>query len=96
MPHCATRSAEAPADADAPSPAPFLDLLDSKFRLAGPDCPEKFEGLAFGPDLPDGRRLLIVTADNDFVATAPFRVYAFAIDRSDLPGFQPQKFDLKK
>ena len=70
---------------------PFFDLLDPRFKIAGEDCPEKFEGLAFGPDLSDGRRLLIVTADNDFVATAPFRVYAFAIDRADLPAFQPQK-----
>ena len=65
-------------------------------QIGGEECPEKFEGLAFGPDLPDGRHLLIVTADNDFVATAPFRVYAFAIDRADLPTFQPQKFDFKK
>ena len=75
---------------------PFLDLLESRFQIGGEECPEKFEGLAFGPDLPDGRHLLIVTADNDFVATAPFRVYAFAIDRADLPTFQPQKFDFKK
>ncbi|HEY3788809.1 MAG TPA: esterase-like activity of phytase family protein, partial [Urbifossiella sp.] len=68
----------------------FIDLLAPKFGLAR-DIPEKLEGLAFGPDLPDGRRLLIVTADNDFVATVPFRVFAFAIDRSNLPGFVPQR-----
>lgn len=72
---------------------PFLDLLAPEFKIAGGDCPEKFEGLAFGPDLPDGRRLLLVTADNDFVATAPFRVYAFAVGKADLPGFVPQAFD---
>jgi hypothetical protein len=71
----------------------FLDLLAPAFKIAGSDCPEKFEGLAFGPDRPDGRRLLLVTADNDFVATAPFRVYAFAIGKADLPGFVPQAFD---
>jgi hypothetical protein len=71
----------------------FLDLLAPAYKIAGNDCPEKFEGLAFGPDLPDGRRLLLVTADNDFVATAPFRVYAFAVDKADLPGFVPQAFD---
>lgn len=65
----------------------FLDLLDPRFGVAGAACPEKFEGLAFGPDLRDGRRLLMVTADNDFVADQPLRVYAFAVDRSDLPGF---------
>jgi hypothetical protein len=31
-----------------------------------------------------------VTSDNDFVATNPSRIYAFAIDPSRLPGFQPQ------
>jgi hypothetical protein len=74
---------------------PFLDLLDPKFGIAGKECPEKFEGLAFGPDRPDGKRMLLVTADNDFVAEQPFRVYAFAVDRADLPGFAPQVFDTK-
>ncbi len=73
----------------------FLDLLDKKFGLQDADLPEKFEGLAFGPDLPDGRHLLLVTADNDFVLTKPFRVYAFAIDKADLPKYEPQQFDKK-
>jgi hypothetical protein len=64
---------------------PFLDFLAKKLGIAGADCPEKLEGLAFGPDLPDGRRLLLVSADNDFNPKKPFRVYAFAIDKSDLP-----------
>ena len=76
-----------PAAATPVAKVPFLDLLAPRFGIAGAGCPEKFEGLAFGPDLPDGRRLLIVTADNDFVADQPLRVYAFAADRSDLPGF---------
>lgn len=59
----------------------FLDLLDRSFKLVGTDLPEKFEGMTFGPDLPDGRRLLIITADNDFVASAPLRVYAFAVPK---------------
>lgn len=75
---------------------PFLDLLAKKHGIAGADCPEKFEGLAFGPDLPDGRRLLLVTADNDFIAERPFRVYAFAIDKAALPNYQPQQFGPKK
>ncbi|HMO34772.1 MAG TPA: esterase-like activity of phytase family protein, partial [Gemmatales bacterium] len=58
----------------------LLDMLDTRFGLPVQDFPEKIEGLAFGPDLPDGRKLLIVTADNDFIETAPFRVYAFAIE----------------
>lgn len=69
----------------------FLDLLDPKFGLAGPQTPEKHEGLAFGPDLPDGRRLLLVTVDNDFVASVPTTIHAFAVDRSDLPNFEPQQ-----
>ncbi len=74
-----------PAGAVPAAKVPFLDLLESRFGIAGAACPEKFEGLAFGPDLPDGRRLLIVTADNDFVAEQPLRVYAFAVDRAELP-----------
>ncbi len=70
---------------------PFLNLLDPKFGIAGENCPEKFEGIAFGPDLPNGRRLLILTADNDFITEQPFRVYAFAVDRADLPEFVPQQ-----
>ena len=69
-----------------------INLLDPKFGLAGPDLPEKIEGLAFGPDLPDGRHLLLVTSDNDFIATQPTYIYAFAIDKKDLPSFQPQVF----
>jgi hypothetical protein len=77
------------------SKKPFLDLLDPKWKLAGVDFPEKIEGLAFGPDLPDGRRLLIVTADNDFIDTKPLRIWAFAIEHADLPDFEPQQFDAK-
>jgi hypothetical protein len=53
--------------------------------------PEKIEGMAFGPDLPDGRLLLLLTVDNDFRADVPIRV--FAVDRDDLPNLQPQNFD---
>jgi hypothetical protein len=74
----------------------LLDLLDERFKIAGNDCPEKFEGLAFGPDLPDGRHLLLVTADNDFLPEQPFRVYAFAIDPADLPGYRPQQFNPRR
>jgi hypothetical protein len=73
----------------------FLDLLDKKYGIQDADMPEKFEGLTFGPDLADGRRLLLVTADNDFILTKPFRVYAFAIDKTDLPKFTPQVFEKK-
>jgi hypothetical protein len=70
----------------------FLDLLDPQFHLAGARFPAKIEGLAFGPDLPDGRHLLLVTSDNDFVKEAPTWILAFAIDPAHLPGFQAQVF----
>jgi hypothetical protein len=65
----------------------FLDLLAPGFGLAGSSFPEKIEGLAFGPDLADGRRLLVVAIDNDFIAEKPILLHAFAIDRDDLPRF---------
>ncbi len=57
----------------------FIDLLDPRWGLAGPDFPEKTEGLALGRTLSDGRGLLFVTNDNDFQPTAPSRVDVFAI-----------------
>lgn len=79
-----------PAGVQAVSKKLFLDLLDPAHGLKGPDFPEKIEGLAFGPDLPDGRRLLMVTADNDFIATSPFRVFAFAVERASLSATVPK------
>lgn len=76
-----------PAGVTAARKSPFLDMLSPKFALAGSSFPEKIEGLAFGPDLADGRRLLVVAVDNDFVAEKPILLHAFAIDREDLPGF---------
>lgn len=59
----------------------YLDLLDPQFGLTGEQIPAKVEGLAFGPDLPDGRRLLIVCSDNDFNGEEPSYLYAFAVSR---------------
>jgi hypothetical protein len=64
--------------------------LAATLRAAGQPIVEKYEGLAFGPDLPDGRHLLLVCVDNDDIHGAPSSIYAFAIDRADLPEFQPQ------
>ena len=72
------------------SKAPFLDLLVALGVNSG--TPEKFEGLAFGPDLNDGRHQLLVTVDNDFKTTQATAFYAFAIDPGDLPGYEPQAF----
>ena len=65
----------------------FLDMLEPRFGIQGAACPGKFEGLAFGPDLPDGRRLLVVACDSDFNTDRSTMFYAFAVDRDDLPGF---------
>jgi phytase-like protein len=75
------------------SKAVFLNLLDPAFGLAGATFPEKIEGLAWGPDLPNGDHLLLVTSDNDFGATNPSRIFAFGIPAADLPGYQAQVFD---
>ncbi len=70
----------------------FLDLLDRQYGLAGARLPAKIEGLTFGPDLADGRHLLLVSSDNDFHVTEPSRLFAFAIDPAALPDYQPQRF----
>lgn len=71
----------------------FLDLMEPRFGIAGPEMAEKFEGLAFGPELPDGRRVLIVTVDNDMKADGPSLLYAFAVPRAALPTLTMQQFD---
>ena len=62
--------------------------------------PDKIEGYSWGPDLADGRHLLLVTNDNDFVqpggaagAGFPNYIFAFAVDQSDVPDFQHETFD---
>jgi Esterase-like activity of phytase len=66
----------------------FIDLLDPAFNLA-PTIPEKIEGLAWGPDLPDGRHVLNVISDNDLSPSLATQIYAFAIDPT-LINFEPQ------
>ena len=85
-------AADLPKSITPATKTPFLDLLDPGFGIAGAACPDKFEGMAFGPDLPDGRRLLLVTADNDFLPDVPFRVYAFAVEPKAVKGYEAQKF----
>jgi hypothetical protein len=69
----------------------FLDLLNDAYVIDGVPLKnliaEKVEGIAWGPDLRDGRHLLLVTTDNDLFAGdadhptgLPTQVYAFAID----------------
>ena len=66
----------------------FIDLLDPAFNLL-PTIPEKIEGLAWGPDLEDGRHLLYVISDNDLNPSLVTQVFAFAID-SSLINLEPQ------
>jgi hypothetical protein len=68
----------------------LCDLLDPRFHLAGPKFPAKIEGLAFGPDLPDGRRLLLVTTDNDLKADVDSWIWAFAIEPEALNSSRPR------
>jgi hypothetical protein len=87
------------------SKTPFADLgqiLNAANPFSGVNglntLPDKIEGLAWGPDLPDGRHLLLVTNDNDFAFPGypapgyPNYIFAFAVDPSDVPGFQPEAF----
>ena len=63
----------------------FLDLLDPAYKIDATHTlkdviPEKIEGLAWGPDLADGRHVLYVVSDNDLSLELPTRIYAFAIN----------------
>jgi len=69
------------------------NILLNLSAILGANTPEKIEGLAFGPDLADGRHLLLITNDNDFLAGQPNNIYAFAVSDSDLPGFQAQQIE---
>ena len=66
----------------------FINLLDADLNLAA-TIPEKIEGLAWGPDLSDGRHLLYVISDNDLNPTLATQIYAFAIEPA-LINFQQQ------
>jgi hypothetical protein len=59
----------------------FINLLDPDLNLTA-TIPEKIEGLAWGPDLRDGRHVLYVISDNDLNPSLATQIYAFAIDPS--------------
>lgn len=61
----------------------FIDLLDPAYNLA-PTIPEKLEGLAWGPDLRDGRHVLYIISDNDLTPTLDTQIFAFAIGREQI------------
>ena len=81
----------------------FIDLLDPLYVVdAGKTIKdviaEKIEGLAWGPDLADGRHVLYVTSDNDlFTGDAthpggnPTQIYAFAIGAAANLNLVPQQ-----
>lgn len=58
----------------------LIDLLDPRYGFHGGNAPEKPEGLAWGPKLSDGRRLLMVCFDNDFEPANSTIFAAFAVD----------------
>jgi hypothetical protein len=65
----------------------FINLLEPTFGLDQDNSnaiPEKIEGLAWGPDLPDGRHVLYVMSDNDLDPNRATQIYAFAIDGAAL------------
>ena len=72
----------------------FINLLNPDYGLAGASFPEKIEGLAWGPDLPDGSHLLLVTTDNDLISANPTRIYAFAVSADNFTIFQKQQIDV--
>jgi hypothetical protein len=58
--------------------------------------PDKIEGYAWGPDLPNGERLLLASNDNDFdnLRTGfPNYVFAFAVPTANVPGFVANRLD---
>lgn len=85
-----TASQALPSGVRAVTKTLLLDLMRPEFGLAGDSMPEKIEGLTFGPDLPDGRRLLLISIDNDFLQGRDNIVWCFAIDPAKLPDYVPQ------
>jgi hypothetical protein len=57
----------------------LIDLLDPAYGFSGANAPEKPEGIAWGPKLADGRRLLVICFDNDFEPEIPTIFVAFAV-----------------
>jgi hypothetical protein len=69
----------------------FLDLLNPSYEVNINTSPhatiksvvaEKMEGMAWGPDLPNGHHVLYVLSDNDLNTGFPTQIYAFEVDPS--------------
>ena len=78
-----SQSDDLPSEIRPVAKRPFLDMLEPRFGIVGDQTPAKFEGLAFGPDLADGRKALLVAVDNDFVKENPTRIYVFAVSADE-------------
>lgn len=63
-----------------------LNFMDEKWQLVNDQMPEKIEGITLGPEI-DGRRVLIVTSDNDLQPAQPTRFWLFLWNpaKSELP-----------
>jgi len=78
-----------PAGVTPVSKSLFLDIAGT-LQSAGEKIPEKFEGLAIGPQLADGSYALILTTDNDFSVTqnstnTQFDVYINGVSSIQVP-----------
>ncbi len=68
-----------PAGADATGRVPLRKELVLDFDELGIVL-DNVEGMAFGPDLPDGRRTLVFVSDDNFSETQVGQFLAFAVD----------------
>jgi hypothetical protein len=72
-----------PADIIPASKRLLIDLLDPRWSIPAEHRLEKPEGLAWGPPLADGRRLLLLCFDNDFQSDVSSLILAFAVRIAD-------------
>ncbi|HMB53725.1 MAG TPA: esterase-like activity of phytase family protein [Thermoanaerobaculia bacterium] len=80
--------AELPDDAPPPRPVEKHLVAD----LANLGLPLfNTEAMALGPELPDGRRLLVLVSDDNFTPLVPTQLLAFAVDPAALPTAPPPR-----
>jgi len=65
----------------------FFDMIGPGSGIEPASIGKKQECLTFGPTLADGRRILIIGTDNDFMEDVPSVFYVYAIDPKLLPDF---------
>lgn len=86
-----TFSAESCPEGKVQKSGPFLDLAANTLPQLGGKVPEKWEGLAIGPKLPDGSYLMLAGTDNDYSVTQndggdQFDVYFRVVDADPYAG----------